>query len=398
MNETSEQYGRASTDSAGPLGIVGGGQLGRMLVQAANELGIECLVLDAEEQCPAAQAGAHQIVGGLFDAAALYRLVGGSAVTTFEIELTDAEALAELARVGHVIRPAPATLSLIQDKLLQKEFLAGHGLATSPFAPMERPSAREILRFGLPSVQKLRRGGYDGRGVRVFKGEQDLEDILEGPSLIEAFVPAIKELAVLGARSVDGEIRCYNVVDMTLSPVTNMLEMLTVPADITEYVTRDALDLGYRTIEALGDVGVFAVEMFLTGDHRLLVNEVSPRTHNSGHFTIDACATSQFEQHIRAVTGMPLGDVRQYRPAAMINLLGAPGFTGPPVLEGEARALSIDGVHIHLYGKRECRPHRKMGHVTVVDDSLPGAIVKAGRVGEMLRIRGRDPLAERDAE
>jgi 5-(carboxyamino)imidazole ribonucleotide synthase len=384
--------GETLTDPGNLLGIVGGGQLGRMLVQAARELGVECLVLDAEESCPASQLGARQVVGSLFDGAALRELVTRSSLTTFEIESTDVAVLAELEAAGHVIRPTPATLGLIQDKLLQKQFLKSHGIATSPFVAMERPSAGEVLGFGLPAVQKLRRGGYDGRGVRVFREEGDLDQLLQGPSLVEAFVPAVRELAVLGVRAVDGDIRCYSVVDMTLSPVTHMLEMLTAPADIPPDVAIAALDLGHRTIAAFGDVGVFAVEMFLTADGGLLVNEVSPRTHNSGHFTIDACATSQFEQHVRAVSGMPLGDVRQYQSAAMINLLGLPGFEGPPVLEGEAQALAIGGVHVHLYGKHECRPNRKMGHVTVVDDSLPVAVAKAGRVREILRIRGSHRL------
>ncbi|KAA3624190.1 MAG: 5-(carboxyamino)imidazole ribonucleotide synthase [Proteobacteria bacterium] len=374
------------------VGIVGGGQLGRMLVQAARELGVDCVTLDPEANCPAAQAGASQITGSLFDADALARLIEQSSVTTFEIESTDADALARLEAAGNLIRPRPRTLKRIQNKLLQKEFLSANGIPTSPFEALETPSAGAVRRFGLPAVQKLQRGGYDGRGVLIIKSEEDLDDLLEGPSLVEEYVTTARELAVVGARAVDGDVRCYSVVDMTLGESTNMLEMLTAPADVPAEVADAALELGRRTIEAFDDVGVFAVEMFMTADYRLLVNEVSPRTHNSGHFTIDACVTSQFEQHIRAIAGMPLGDIRQIAPSAMINLLGDPGYAGLPVLEGEAEALAVSGVHIHLYGKRECRPHRKMGHVTVVDDTLEGAIEKAERVRGLLKIRGCETI------
>lgn len=379
--------------SPGVLGIVGGGQLGRMLVQAAGELGIDCVILDPHDDAPAVQVGARHVPGGLFDADALARLASGADIVTFEIESTDARVLGNLADLGHVVRPRPDTLAVIQNKLRQKEFLRDNGLPTSRFESLERPTASALRAFGLPAVQKLQRGGYDGRGVHIVRDESGLKSLLEGPSLVEAFVPTRRELAVVGARGVDGDIRCYPVVDMTLGETTNMLEMLTAPADVPTAVADAARDLGRRTIEALDDVGVFAVELFLDTDDELLVNEISPRVHNSGHFTIDACRTSQFEQHVRAVMGLPLGDTTQRRPAAMINLLGESGFEGPPVLEGETEALAVDDVHIHLYGKAHCRAHRKMGHVTVLDDTLAGAVAKARKVRKVLRIRGRDPVS-----
>ncbi len=376
----------------GVLGIVGGGQLGRMLVQAARELGVDCMVLDPHADAPAVQVGAGHVPGGLFDADALARLASLADVVTFEIEATDAGVLGGLAERGHRVRPRPGTLAVIQNKLRQKEFLRAHDLPTSRFEPLERPSARAMLDFGLPAVQKLQRGGYDGRGVHIVRDETSLASLLDGPSLVEAFVHTRRELAVVGARGIDGEVRCYPVVDMTLGESTNMLEMLTAPADVPAVIADAARDLARRTIEALDDVGVFAVELFLDEGDDLLVNEISPRVHNSGHFTIDACRTSQFEQHVRAVMGLPLGDTTQRRPAAMVNLLGEAGFCGPPVLEGEPEALSMDDVHVHLYGKADCRAHRKMGHVTVLDDTLAGAVAKARRVRDVLRIRGRDPV------
>ncbi len=393
MTATGPVTDRSAATAPGVLGIVGGGQLGRMLVQAAAELGVECVVLDPLADAPAVQVGARHVQGTLFDADALGALVDDANVTTIEIESTDAGALAALQARGHVIRPRPETLATIQNKLHQKQFLRDRGLPTSEFVPMERPERRAVREFGLPSVQKLQRGGYDGRGVHIIRAASDLDALLRGPSLLESFVPAAKELAVVGARGIDGEVRCYPVVDMTLGESTNQLEMLIAPADVPAAVADEAVALARRTIEAFDDVGVFAVELFMTADGALLVNEVSPRTHNSGHFTIDACHTSQFEQHVRAVMGLPLGDTAQRRPAAMINLLGEPGHAGPPILEGEAEALAIDDVHIHLYGKADCRPHRKMGHVTVLDDTREGAVDKARRVREVLKIRGRDSAA-----
>lgn len=374
------------------LGIVGGGQLGRMLVEAARRLQIECITLDPQTDAPAAGLSARHLVGGLFDEASLRELASSSRVTTIEIESTDADALGRLEQAGHVIAPRPSTLKIIQNKLLQKQMLEANGIPTSRFEEMAQPSAGAVRRFGLPAVQKLQRGGYDGRGVHIMRRSEDLAGLLSGPSLIEAYVPAVMELAVVGARTRDGEIRCYNVVDMSLSPATNMLEMLKAPADIPDRVAARALEVGQQVIAALDDTGLVAVELFLTEDERILVNEVSPRTHNSGHFTIDACVTSQFEQHIRAVLGMPLGDTTQTRPAVMINLLGAPGFEGPPVLEGEKEARAIDDVHIHLYGKTDCRAHRKMGHVTVLGATLGEAAAKADRVRSVLSIRGSHRL------
>ncbi|GJL81555.1 MAG: N5-carboxyaminoimidazole ribonucleotide synthase [marine bacterium B5-7] len=404
----SEKSTDTNADESTILGIVGGGQLGRMMIQAARKLGVECVVLDPDPDCPAARLGARHIPGSLFDAEALERLVRESNVTTFEIEALDAECLAGLAAQGHCIRPRPDTLKMIQDKLWQKRFLSDHGLPTARFEPMpdvadkddsstaDASRCEHIALFGLPCVQKLRRGGYDGRGVRILKKPDDLADVLSEPSLVEEFIVAERELAVVGARSINGEIRCYAVVDMTLGETTNMLEMLTAPADIPPEIAESALDLGRRTIEALNDVGIFAIELFLTADKQLLVNEISPRTHNSGHFTIDACETSQFEQHVRAVTGMALGCTRQHHPAAMINLNGAPGYSGEPILEGEQQARQMAGVHIHLYGKRECRPHRKMGHVTVLGESLEDAMETARKLEKILRIRGRDPVQTRN--
>jgi 5-(carboxyamino)imidazole ribonucleotide synthase len=372
------------------IGIIGGGQLGRMLVAAVNRLGCTAVVLDPTPGSPAGQVAGRQIIGAYHDAAKLRELVDVSDVTTFDIEDIDAEALMALESEGHRIHPSPSLLAEIQDKLRQKHLLTGAGIPTAEFVETEQPSASAFSDFGYPLVQKARRGGYDGRGVAILHGAEQLERLLPVPSVVERFVPAEKELAVVVARGLDGETVCYPVVEMTFRPEANILDTLLAPARIDADTARRAQDLGVRTVEALGGVGVFGIELFLKADGELLVNEVAPRTHNSGHFTIEACVTDQFEQHLRAITGLPLGRTDLLTPAAMINLLGAEGHSGRPVIRGLAQALAIPGVSVHLYGKAATRTNRKMGHVTVLDSDLESARESAVRVSRILEICGED--------
>jgi 5-(carboxyamino)imidazole ribonucleotide synthase len=241
-------------------------------------------------------------------------------------------------------------------------------------------------------VQKARRGGYDGRGVAVMRDAEAFAGHLPVPSLIERFVEAEKELAVLVVRGLDGDCRCYPAVEMVFRPGENVLDMLLAPAEIDPEVAAQAQTLAQRAVQALQGVGVFGVELFLTRDGQLLVNEVAPRTHNSGHHTIEACVTDQFEQHLRAVLGLPLGSTEQLSPAAMINLLGAPGYRGRPIINGMAAALAIPGVCLHIYGKATTSPFRKMGHVTVLDHDPNSARQKAERVRELIQITGTEKL------
>jgi 5-(carboxyamino)imidazole ribonucleotide synthase len=372
------------------IGIIGGGQLGRMMVKAAKRLGCTCVVLDPTPGSPAGQVAGHQIVGDYHDPAKLRELAESCEVTTFDIEDIDSETLIELEREGRRIVPSPRLLASIQDKLVQKEALERAGIPTAPFRPMPVPDAAAFADFGYPLVQKARRGGYDGRGVAVMQGPEDFAHHLPVPSLVERFVPAIKELAVLAVRGQDGDFRCYPPVEMCFRPGENVLDMLIAPAAISAEIAGAAQSLARRTVEALGGVGVFGIEMFLTADGGLLVNEVAPRTHNSGHHTIEACVTDQFEQHLRAVVGLPLGSTEQVSPAAMINLLGAPGHRGRPVIKGLAAALAIPGVCVHIYGKAATAPFRKMGHVTVLDRDIESARRKAEQVRELMEITGED--------
>jgi 5-(carboxyamino)imidazole ribonucleotide synthase len=372
------------------IGIIGGGQLGRMMVKAARRLGCHCVILDPSPGSPAGQVAGHQIIGDYHDPARLRELVESTDVTTFDIEDIDTETLIELEREGRCIQPSPGILSVIQDKLTQKQRLREARIHTADFLEVTGDFESAFSAFGYPLVQKARRGGYDGRGVTVLRSEEDFARHLPVPSYVERFVEAEKEIAVLVARGRNGEIRCYPVVEMIFRPGQNVLDLLLAPADVPPETAAAAETLAVRTVEALGGVGIFGVEMFLTHEDEILVNEVAPRTHNSGHYTIEACITDQFEQHLRAVIGLPLGATDQLSPAAMINLLGAPGHRGRPVIEGMAAALAIPGVCVHIYGKAATTPFRKMGHVTVLDRDIHEARRKAERVRELMTITGED--------
>lgn len=368
------------------IGIIGGGQLGRMLVKAAKRLGCTCIVLDPTPGSPAGQVSGHQIVADSHDPGALQQLADQVDVITFDIEDIDVGILVAISERGHPIWPSATLLGEIQDKLRQKQLLTQLGIATADFVAVEQPDAQVFAGFGYPLVQKARRGGYDGRGVVVMQSADDLVDALPVPSLIERFVPAEKELAVIVVRGQDGEVRSYDPVEMCFRPGENILDMLLAPARIAPETAAAARRLATDTVTALGGVGIFGIELFLTAEGEILVNEVAPRTHNSGHYTIEACITDQFEQHLRAITGLPLGATEQLMPAAMINLLGAPGESGPPVIRGLRAALAIPGVSVHFYGKASTRPFRKMGHVTVLDADIESARRKAEQVRALLEI------------
>ncbi|WP_295881111.1 5-(carboxyamino)imidazole ribonucleotide synthase [uncultured Thiohalocapsa sp.] len=372
------------------IGIIGGGQLGRMLVAAAKRIGCTCTVLDPYPNSPAGQLSGEQIVGTYHDPAALKELVAACDVTTFDIEDIDTATLAGLSAAGHRIFPCPWLLADIQDKLRQKQVLADAGIPSAEFVPADAPDPDAFAVFGYPLVQKARRGGYDGRGVQVMHEPADFGKHLPVPSLVERFVPARLELAVMVARGQDGATCAYPPVEMRMRPGENMLDMLLAPARVEASIAAAARDLAVATVQALAGVGIFGVELFLTQGGELLVNEVAPRTHNSGHYTIEACVTDQFEQHLRAITGLPLGATDLVRPAAMLNLLGEPGFAGRPVICGLRAALAIPGVSVHLYGKAETRAYRKMGHVTVLDADIEQARAKAERVRALIRIEGEE--------
>jgi 5-(carboxyamino)imidazole ribonucleotide synthase len=374
------------------IGIIGGGQLGRMMAMAARRMGCAISVIDPTPDCPAGQLADQQIVAAFDDQQAMRSLVEACDVTTFEIETIDVTDLIEMENAGHAIYPSPALLAILQDKLLQKQFLADTGLPTAVFVDAGALNPDTFAEFGYPLVQKARRGGYDGRGVAVIKSADEFDRHLPVPSYIERFVQAEKELSVLVARGRNGHCRCYPVVEMRVHAEQNVLDTLISPARVSGEVAVTAETIAKRAVETMEGVGVFGVEMFLTAHGDILINEIASRTHNSGHHTIEACVTDQFEQHLRAVMGLPLGSVEQLSPAVMLNLLGAPGSEGRVKLSGLSEALMIHNVNVHLYGKAQTRPYRKMGHATILGQNLEIAEQIADKLREIITISGEDEL------
>ena len=368
------------------LGIIGGGQLGKIMAVKAKKMGFHVTILDPTLDCPAAQVSDKQIVGGFFDKDKLEQIVKDSDVTTFELEHVDTSVLKKLYDEDNNIHPSPYLIELIQDKFKQKEFLDKKGIPVPKYKNVQTPA--DLESFGLPIIQKARKGGYDGKGVALLKDKDDLQNALPGETFIEELVDIKKELAVMVSRNIEGQIACYPVVEMLFDDRVNICDIVIAPAKVDSKIEEAARKMSIDSIEALDGVGIFGVELFLTNNDELLVNEIAPRPHNSGHYTVEACATSQFEQIIRAVTNLPLGSTKLITPAAMVNLLGEEGFTGEPVIEGIHDTLEIDGLSFHFYSKKETKPFRKMGHITVLDDTVDGALEKVEKAKEILKIKG----------
>ncbi|UTJ06967.1 5-(carboxyamino)imidazole ribonucleotide synthase [Arcobacter roscoffensis] len=368
------------------LGIIGGGQLGKIMAVKAKKMGFHVTILDPTLDCPAAQVSDKQIVGGFFDKDKLEQIVKDSDVTTFELEHVDTSVLKKLYDEDNNIHPSPYLIELIQDKFKQKEFLDKKGIPVPKYKNVQTPA--DLESFGLPIIQKARKGGYDGKGVALLKDKDDLQNALPGETFIEELVDIKKELAVMVSRNIEGQIACYPVVEMLFDDRVNICDIVIAPAKVDSKIEEAARKMSIDSIEALDGVGIFGVELFLTNNDELLVNEIAPRPHNSGHYTVEACATSQFEQIIRAVTNLPLGSTKLITPAAMVNLLGEEGFTGEPVIEGIHETLEIDGLSFHFYSKKETKPFRKMGHITVLDDTVDGALEKVEKAKEILKIKG----------
>lgn len=367
----------------GTIGIVGGGQLGRMLTEAALPLGFRVVVVDPGENCPAAQAGAEQIVGNLYDENALKALAERADYITVEIEHLDAKLLDTIAATGKPVNPAPKTIMTIQDKLEQKHFLRKAGIPVADFVEVtDTASAEKALRdFGGKMVLKSRHGAYDGRGNAVVASPTQLAAAMEslGDKLYaEKFIPFKKELAIMVARDQEGNVAAYPVTE-TIQQRNICLETLT-PAEINPDLLGQAERFATDVAEHLEGAGVFGIEMFLTDDGRILINELAPRVHNSGHYTIEGCETSQFEQHVRAITGMELGSAKLKAPAAvMVNILGE--RDGPTEVKGLDEASAVPGTAVHLYGKSPTKVDRKMGHIT----STGGTVAEARERAEQAR-------------
>ena len=350
------------------LGIIGGGQLGMMLTEAAQNLDdiSKIIVLDPTENCPAAKVGAQQIIADFKDEDAIKKLSELSDIITYEIESGNSDVLKKLEE-NTEINPSPDTLRIIQDKLLQKQFLQKNGIAVAEFEKIENKEElnQMIDKMGLPLLLKTRRDAYDGRGNYKINSKSEIDDALDlfsGKTLmVEKFVKFEKDVSVIAARNTKGEISTYPVVENIHE--NNILRTTIAPGRVSETVRKEAEKIAEKTMEVLHGAGVFGIEMFVTSDDEILINEIAPRVHNSGHHTLQSCNTSQFEQHLRAILGMELGDSSIKTPTIMYNILG------PKTFQGEYNVLfkKQDNIHLKMYGKLESKPQRKIGHVNIVD-------------------------------
>ncbi len=372
------------------LGILGGGQLGKMLIQEANHWDIKTFVLDKDKRMPAGQVCTQFFEGDFNNYDDVYNFGKKVDLLTIEIEHVNIEALLQLEKEKTIIHPSPTALSIIKDKKLQKEFLIKNGLPTSSFVQFE--NKQEIIKaiddkmLNYPFVQKARLAGYDGNGVAIIRNFFDQKHILDTRSIVEPLVDIEKELSVIVARNPNEQVKAFSVSEMVFRPEKNLVDMVLSPARINTEIQEKAIQIAKDTINYFQLCGLLAVELFLTTKGEIFINEVAPRPHNSGHHTMDNCFTSQFSQHLRAISNLPLGCTKELCPSIMFNLLGEYGYSGTPYYEGIENALKINGTSIYLYGKKSTRAYRKMGHVNILGDSINDVIVKSRIVKDSIQI------------
>ncbi|HLT08616.1 MAG TPA: 5-(carboxyamino)imidazole ribonucleotide synthase [Cyclobacteriaceae bacterium] len=369
------------------LGIIGGGQLGRMVIQSAINYNIDIHILDPDPNAPCKDIAQRFVQGKLTDYEAVYQFGKHCDVITIEIEHVNTDALTQLEKEGKKVFPQPHIIKLIQDKREQKQFYQDNHIPTAEFILTDDKTAVQSHQNFLPAVNKLGKEGYDGRGVQVIRTVADLDKAFDAPSLLEKLVDFEKEIAVIVARNERGEMKAFPPVECVFHPVANLVEFLFSPAEITEAISNKAMATAQAVIETLDMVGLLAVEMFVTQEGEILVNEIAPRPHNSGHHTIEANFTSQFEQHLRSVMNMPLGDTSLRSAAAMVNLLGEDGYMGEAIVEGLDEALAEKGIYIHLYGKKITKPFRKMGHLTILEENISLLKQKAQKFKNTIKIK-----------
>ncbi|TPD69951.1 5-(carboxyamino)imidazole ribonucleotide synthase [Flavobacterium microcysteis] len=372
------------------LGILGGGQLGKMLLADTRKFDIQTYVLDPSEEAPSRMGCNKFYQGDLMDYDTVYEFGKKTDVLTFEIELVNLEALEQLEQEGTKVYPSPKTLRNIQNKGRQKDFYKTHNIPTAPF---QRFQTLEDLKtnlennsLSLPFVWKSAEFGYDGNGVKIVRSVSDLANLPNVECIAEEMIPFKNELAVIVVRNPKGEIKTYPVVEMEFHPEANQVEYVICPARIDDKVAAKAREIALKVSEAFEHVGLLAVEMFQTENDEILVNEVAPRPHNSGHYSIEASYTSQFENHLRAILDLPLGNTESKVAGIMVNLVGEEGHSGQVVYKNIEEILAIDGVTPHIYGKRETRPFRKMGHVTIVNEDIAKARKTAEEVKKLIRV------------
>lgn len=367
------------------LGVLGGGQLGRMLLAETQKFDIYTVILDGAKNAPCAQICNEFHHGDLMDFQTVYNFGKLVDMLTIEIEHVNIMALLQLKKEGLTIYPQPEVLEIIQHKGKQKDFFVEHHIPTAAYERFQN-SGDLLKETKFPFVWKSAQFGYDGMGVKIVKSVSDLKNLPDVESIAEDLIPFINELAVIVARNANGETKTYPVVEMEFHPIANQVEYVICPARIDEKVAKKAQDIALKVANAFQHVGLLAVEMFQTEEDEIVVNEVAPRTHNSGHYSIEASYTNQFEQHLRAILNLPLGNTESKVAGVMVNLVGEEGFSGNVIYKNMEDILQIEGVTPHIYGKKETRPFRKMGHVTIVNEDMDMARDIAEKVKKTIRV------------
>ncbi len=368
------------------LGILGGGQLGRMLIQEAINYNLTTLVLDPDSDAPCKHIANYFENGSITDFDTVYNFGKKADIITIEIEKVNVDALEQLEKEGKLVYPQSRVIRLIQDKGVQKQFFKENNIPTAAFQLVNDTEDLNSEKFPFPYILKLRRDGYDGKGVMKISNTEDIKNAFDAPTLVEELIDFEKEIAVIVARNENGEVKTFPMVEMEFNAEANLVEFLISPSTYPESIQERAENIAKEIAVALNVTGILAVEMFITPNGDILVNEVAPRPHNSGHQTIEGNYVSQFDQLLRSIFNLPLGDTRSLSNAVMINLLGEKGYEGTAKYKGLEKIMAIEGVYVHLYGKKYTKPFRKMGHVTIVDQNRDQAIEKARLVQETLKV------------
>jgi 5-(carboxyamino)imidazole ribonucleotide synthase len=368
------------------VGIIKGGQLGKMLLQEAASFDIHALVMDNDAHCPCRPL-ADFTMGDCDQFDDVYAFGRKTDVLTFEYEHINVTALKKLKSEGIHVYPDPSIIEMVQNKAIQKEFYRRNGIPTADFKLVANRMALRMHEDFFPAIQKTCRAGYDGKGIYKINSSADMTGAFDEPCILEQWIDFQKEISVLIARNAQGQTAIYPTVEMMFHPQKNLVEYLLCPANIPPEIDVQARDIAFKIAQTIDLVGVLAVEMFIDKNNKVLVNEMAPRVHNSGHHTIEGSLTSQFEQHMRAVLGLPLGITDLTLPSVMVNILGTDGHEGPARYEGIEEAMALGGVFIHLYGKAITKPFRKMGHATILDQDINKALEKARLVKDMIKVK-----------
>lgn len=368
------------------IGILGGGQLGRMLLQVAANYPVHTHVLEKGLDAPAANLCHLFTDGDIRDFDTVYAFGKTVDVLTIEIENVNLEALFKLEEEGLTIYPRPQALKIIKDKGLQKQFYQEHQIPTAEFQLLKTKTELEAAVDFLPAALKLREGGYDGKGVELMRTSADFARAFDEPTVLEKMVDIDKEIAVMAAKNANGEVAVYPPVEMVFDPRYNLVDFLLAPASLTEVQVEAAQALALKVVNALNSPGIFAVEMFIDKNGAILVNETAPRTHNSGHQSIEGNYSSQYDMQLRVLQNLPLGDTSNVQPSLMLNIIGEPSFSGEAIYSGLDIVMKLPKVYVHLYGKTQTKPGRKMGHVTILGNNVEELMQKAAFVKQALKV------------